>query len=123
MYTKYILLLHFLLKFSCKVIQQDEFFYLKQKINRYNYKYILNVEKNCTIYVLIIIYKIGVSMSLIVQLLIFILIALSTILVIGIPVTFASPGQWAKSKNLVYTGSGLWAGLVIITGVINSFVV
>nr|YP_010988274.1 photosystem II protein Z [Rhodochorton tenue]WOK79470.1 photosystem II protein Z [Rhodochorton tenue] len=61
-------------------------------------------------------------MSLIVQLLVFLLIALSTILVVGIPVTLASPGQWEQSKNLVYTGSGLWAGLVIITGVVNSFI-
>lgn len=61
-------------------------------------------------------------MSLIVQLLVFLLIALSTILVVSIPVTLASPGQWEQSKNLVYTGSGLWAGLVIITGVVNSFI-
>jgi photosystem II PsbZ protein len=61
-------------------------------------------------------------MSLIVQLLVFSLIALSTILVVGIPVTLASPGQWEQSKTLVYTGSGLWAGLVIITGVVNSFI-
>jgi len=62
-------------------------------------------------------------MSLILQFLVFALIALSTVLVVGIPVTLASPGQWEQSKNLVYTGSGLWAGLVIITGVINSFIV
>nr|SCW23017.1 Photosystem II protein Z [Nemalion sp. H.1444] len=62
-------------------------------------------------------------MSILVQLLVFILIALSTILVVGVPVTLASPGQWEQSKNLIYTGSGLWAGLVIITGVVNSFLV
>nr|YP_010873210.1 photosystem II protein Z [Nemalion vermiculare]WGV34474.1 photosystem II protein Z [Nemalion vermiculare] len=61
-------------------------------------------------------------MSILIQLLVFILIALSTILVVGVPVTLASPGQWEQSKNLIYTGSGLWAGLVIITGVVNSFV-
>jgi len=61
-------------------------------------------------------------MSLILQFLVFLLIALSTVLVVGIPVTLASPGQWEQSKNLVYTGSGLWAGLVIITGVVNSFI-
>lgn len=62
-------------------------------------------------------------MSIVIQLLVFLLIALSTILVVGIPVTLASPGQWEQSKNLVYTGTGVWAGLVIITGVINSFVI
>lgn len=61
-------------------------------------------------------------MSIVIQLLVFLLIALSTILVIGVPVTLASPGQWEQSKNLVYTGTGVWAGLVIITGVVNSFI-
>ena len=32
------------------------------------------------------------------------------------------PGQWEQSKNLIYTGAGIWAGLVIITGVANSFI-
>nr|YP_009628640.1 photosystem II protein Z [Acrochaetium secundatum]QBX88423.1 photosystem II protein Z [Acrochaetium secundatum] len=67
-------------------------------------------------------YKKGVLMSLILEFLVFALIILSTILVVSIPVTLASPGQWEQSKNLVYTGSGLWAGLVIITGVVNSFI-
>nr|YP_010199430.1 photosystem II protein Z [Gracilariopsis tenuifrons]AXF36164.1 photosystem II protein Z [Gracilariopsis tenuifrons]UAD89288.1 photosystem II protein Z [Gracilariopsis tenuifrons] len=61
-------------------------------------------------------------MTIAVQLLVFILILFSTLLVIGIPVTLASPGQWEKSKNLIYTGAGIWAGLVIITGLANSFV-
>lgn len=58
-----------------------------------------------------------------VQLLVFILVILSTLLVIGIPVTLASPGQWEQSKNLIYTGAGIWAGLVIITGLVNSFII
>ena len=58
---------------------------------------------------------------LIIQLLVFILVILSTLLVIGIPVALASPGQWEQSKNLIYTGAGIWAGLVIITGIVNSF--
>lgn len=57
-----------------------------------------------------------------VQLLVFILVILSTLLVISIPVTLASPGQWEQSKNLIYTGAGIWAGLVIITGLVNSFI-
>ena len=56
------------------------------------------------------------------QLLVFLLITLSTILVVSIPVTLASPGEWEQSKNLIYTGAGLWAGLVILTGIINSLV-
>lgn len=61
-------------------------------------------------------------MTILIQLLVFILVIFSTLLVIGIPVTIASPGQWEKSKNLVYTGAGIWAGLVIITGIANSFI-
>lgn len=61
-------------------------------------------------------------MTILIQLLVFILVIFSTLLVIGIPVTLASPGQWEKSKNLVYTGAGIWAGLVIITGIANSLI-
>ena len=59
----------------------------------------------------------------IVQLLVFIIVILSTLLVIGIPVIFASPRQWEEFKNLIYTGAGIWAGLVLITGLLNSFIV
>lgn len=62
-------------------------------------------------------------MTIIVQLLILALVILSIILVVGIPVTLASPGQWEKSKNLIYTSIGIWVGLVIVTGIINSFIV
>nr|YP_009394166.1 photosystem II protein Z [Rhodomela confervoides]ARW62728.1 photosystem II protein Z [Rhodomela confervoides] len=62
-------------------------------------------------------------MVLLVQLLVLLLVILSIILVVGIPVTLASPGQWEKSRNLVYTSIGLWVGLVIVTGIINSFIV
>ena len=61
-------------------------------------------------------------MTIVVQLLVFMLVILSTLLVVSIPVTLASPGQWEQSKNLIYTGAGIWAGLVIITGLVNSFV-
>nr|YP_009392720.1 photosystem II protein Z [Bostrychia tenella]ARW61282.1 photosystem II protein Z [Bostrychia tenella] len=62
-------------------------------------------------------------MIFIIQLLVLSLVILSTILVVSIPVTLASPGQWEKSKNLIYTSIGIWAGLIIVTGIINSFVV
>lgn len=61
-------------------------------------------------------------MILVIQLLVLLLVVLSTILVIGIPVTLASPGQWEKSKNLIYTSIGIWAGLIIVTGIANSFI-
>nr|QCI08967.1 photosystem II protein Z [Wrangelia sp.] len=62
-------------------------------------------------------------MTLLAQILVFILVVLSIILVVSIPVVIASPGQWEKSKNLIYTSAGIWAGLVILTGIINSFIV
>nr|ARW60643.1 photosystem II protein Z [Polysiphonia sp.] len=61
-------------------------------------------------------------MILVVQLLVLALVMLSIILVVSIPITLASPGQWEKSKNLVYTSIGIWVGLIIVTGIINSFV-
>ena len=63
-----------------------------------------------------------IGMTIIVQILAFILVIFSTLLVIGIPVTIASPGQWEQSKNLIYTSAGIWAGLVIITAIANSFI-
>ena len=59
----------------------------------------------------------------ILQLLVSILILLSFALVVSVPVILVSPGEWEKSKGLVYTGCGLWFGLVIMTAAFNSFVI
>ena len=61
-------------------------------------------------------------MALVVQIFVLTLVILSILLVVGIPVTLASPGQWEKSKNLVYASIGVWVGLVIATGILNSFI-
>nr|YP_010336727.1 photosystem II protein Z [Stylonema alsidii]UNJ15133.1 photosystem II protein Z [Stylonema alsidii] len=61
-------------------------------------------------------------MSILLQVLVFVLIALSVALVIGIPVVLASPGQWDKLKNLIYGSGAAWSALVIFIGVFNSFV-
>nr|YP_010471084.1 photosystem II protein Z [Synarthrophyton patena]UVF62913.1 photosystem II protein Z [Synarthrophyton patena] len=61
-------------------------------------------------------------MNIIIQLLVIGLIILSIISVIFMPITLASPGQWEKSKNLVFTGAGIWSILVIITGIANLFI-
>nr|YP_010338386.1 photosystem II protein Z [Bangia atropurpurea]UNJ18336.1 photosystem II protein Z [Bangia atropurpurea] len=58
-----------------------------------------------------------------IQLLVLLLITLSTVLVVGVPVVLASPGQWEQSKGLIYTGAGLWTGLVLVTSLVNSLVV
>jgi len=57
------------------------------------------------------------------QLTLFALIALSFLLVVGVPVAFASPDGWSQNKGLVLSGTGLWFLLVFAVGVLNSFVV
>ena len=57
------------------------------------------------------------------QLSVFAFIVLSFLLVIGVPVAFASPNGWAQNKNLVLSGTGLWFLLVFVVGILNSFVV
>ena len=57
------------------------------------------------------------------QLLVSILILLSFALVVGVPVILVSPGEWEKSKGLVYSGAGIWFGLVIVIAAFNSFVI
>jgi len=57
------------------------------------------------------------------QVVVFALIVLSFLLVVGVPVTFASPEGWSQSKGLVLSGAGLWFLLVFFVGVLNSFVV
>lgn len=59
-------------------------------------------------------------MIIVIQLLVSLLILLSTILVISIPVVLALPGKWEQAKNAIYTGTGVWAGLVVITGIVNT---
>jgi len=59
----------------------------------------------------------------ILQLLVSVLILLYFALVIGVPVVLVSPGEWEKSKNLVFSGAGLWFALVIVTAAFNSLVI
>ena len=61
-------------------------------------------------------------MNIAIQILVLGLIILSILFMVFMPVTLASPGQWEKSKNLIYAGAGLWSILVIITGIANSFI-
>ena len=51
----------------------------------------------------------------ILQLLTVLLIILSFVLVVGVPVILATPGEWEKSQGLVWTGAGLWSGTGIFT--------
>lgn len=62
-------------------------------------------------------------MTLIFQFTLFALVALSFLLVVGVPVVFASPEGWTENKRTVFSGLGLWVLLVFAVGVLNSFVV
>nr|YP_010502295.1 photosystem II reaction center protein Z [Caulerpa taxifolia]UXC96708.1 photosystem II reaction center protein Z [Caulerpa taxifolia] len=64
-------------------------------------------------------------MNLLFQFAIFAFIGFSFLLLIGVPVVFASPGGWteAKLKTPLFSGLGVWFLLVFIIGIFNSFVV
>jgi photosystem II PsbZ protein len=51
------------------------------------------------------------------------LVILSFVLIVGVPVAYATPQNWDQSKSLIWVGSGLWAVLVILVGVLNFLVV
>jgi len=51
------------------------------------------------------------------------LVATSFLLVIGVPVTFASPNGWTENKGTIFSGVGLWFLLVFAVGILNSFVI
>jgi photosystem II PsbZ protein len=62
-------------------------------------------------------------MSILFQLALGALVFLSFIMVIGVPVAYASPQNWEQSKRLIFVGSGAWLLLVVAVGVLNFFVV
>lgn len=62
-------------------------------------------------------------MTLIFQLTLFAFIAMSFLLVIGVPTVFASPNGWTDNKRVVFSGVGIWILLVFAVGVLNSFVI
>jgi photosystem II PsbZ protein len=50
------------------------------------------------------------------------LIFLSFLMVISVPVIFASSNGWNENRNYILLGSAVWAGLVLLVGTLNSFV-
>jgi photosystem II PsbZ protein len=62
-------------------------------------------------------------MSILFQLALAALVGLSFLMVIGVPVAYASPQNWDQSKSLIYVGSFAWIALVIAVGVLNFFVI
>ena len=62
-------------------------------------------------------------MTIIFQLLLAALVLFSFVMVIGVPVAYASPQNWDQSKTLLYVGSGVWTILVVLVGILNFFVI
>jgi photosystem II PsbZ protein len=62
-------------------------------------------------------------MSILFQFALAALVILSFIMVIGVPVAYASPQNWEQSKRLILLGSGVWVLLVLLVGGLNYFVV
>jgi photosystem II PsbZ protein len=62
-------------------------------------------------------------MSIIFQFCLTALVLFSFVMVIGVPVAYASPQNWDQSKALIYLGSGIWIVLVILVAILNFFVI
>ena len=50
------------------------------------------------------------------------LVALSFAMIIGVPVAYATPQNWNESKRLLWVGSIAWFGLVFLIGALNFLV-
>ncbi len=50
------------------------------------------------------------------------LVFFSFVMVVGVPVAYASPSNWDQSKRLLLLGSGIWAILVFTVGILNYLV-
>jgi photosystem II PsbZ protein len=51
------------------------------------------------------------------------LIILSFILIIAVPVIFASPNGWNENKNYIVIGATSWIALVFLIGSLNYFII
>ncbi|MGF1480256.1 MAG: photosystem II reaction center protein PsbZ [Cyanophyceae cyanobacterium] len=50
------------------------------------------------------------------------LVLFSFVMVIGVPVAYATPQNWDQAKPLLWVGSGIWVALVLVVAVLNFFV-
>ncbi|AFZ53640.1 photosystem II reaction center protein PsbZ [Cyanobacterium aponinum UTEX 3222] len=62
-------------------------------------------------------------MGVIFQLVLTALVLFSFLMIVYVPVAYASPQNWEQSKPLLYLGSGIWLALVVAVAVLNFFVV
>ena len=51
------------------------------------------------------------------------LIAFSFLMVVAVPVVFASSNGWNENKNFILFGAATWAVLVFLVGSLNSLVI
>ncbi|MBP0001628.1 MAG: photosystem II reaction center protein PsbZ [Cyanobacteria bacterium SID2] len=61
--------------------------------------------------------------SILFQIVLAALVLWSFIMVVGVPVAYASPQNWEQSKGLIWLGSGIWIALVLAVAVLNYLVV
>ena len=62
-------------------------------------------------------------MSIVFQFFLIALVLFSLLMVIGVPVAYASPQNWDQSKPLLYVGSANWAILVVAVAILNFLVI
>ena len=62
-------------------------------------------------------------MSIIFQLVLTALVFFSFVMVVAVPVAYASPQNWDQSKPLLYIGSAIWVVLVLLVAGLNFLVV
>ncbi len=62
-------------------------------------------------------------MTIIFQFALVALVFMSFAMVIGVPVAYATPQNWVESKKLLWIGSAIWLGLVLLVGGLNFLVV
>jgi photosystem II PsbZ protein len=59
-------------------------------------------------------------MTIVFQIVLAALVLFSFVMLVGVPVLYASPQN--NSKQLLFLGSGIWAGLVVVVAVLNFLV-
>ncbi len=62
-------------------------------------------------------------MTIIFQLLLTFLVLFSFVMLIGVPVAYASGADSGRSNQLILLGSIVWGVLVVLVGILNYFVV
>ena len=62
-------------------------------------------------------------MTILFQIALIALVAVSFVMVVGVPVAYATPQTWIESKKFLWIGSAAWIALVVVVGDLNFFVV